>query len=161
MCSSDLRTAASSNATMAVRARHQMKQNVPFEGFQGTVIKGLEKIKNEGAFSSKSTKTLNYTDALHGDLSGVAVDRWITLHFGANRQYEHKGKRQSLAPSIPLQKAIKAYITEIAYYTKCKPAEIAAMMWFAERTRNGNKTDRGYATTLTRKFGTLFPLFDE
>jgi hypothetical protein len=152
-----IRTSANSNAALALKAFTQMKQEKEFTGFQKIVIIGLEKIRAEGLYTSKSTKTVNYTQALHGNLQGVAVDRWLTLQFGANRQYEHRGKRQSYSPSIPLQRAIKAYIKTIAYYTNLKPAEIAAMMWFAERTKNGTKSDRGYSFTLAKKLLTLFP----
>jgi len=155
-----IRTSANSNATLALKAFKQMVAGEEFTGFQKTVIIGLKKIREEGMYSSKSTKTVNYTQALHGDLRGVAVDRWLTLQFGANHQYEFEGKKISHSPSIPLQRDIKEYIKTIAYYTGIKPAEVAAMMWFAERTKGGTKSDRGYSTTLAKHLHTLFPLVE-
>lgn len=151
-------SSANSNATFAIKAFVQYKRGVPFSGFLGTVISALNKIVEEGSYSSDSTKTVNYTDALQGDTEGVAVDRWLTQQFGAARKYRYKGRVAYLSPSVPLQRAIKSYVQTIASYTDLQPVELHAMMWFAERTRAGNKTDRSYATTLRKKLmETMFP----
>lgn len=151
-----IRNKASANATLALRAYFQFINQEPFTGFQSVVIVGLNKLRDSGKYSSKSTKTVNYTKALKGNRQGIPVDRWLTKQFGVQRKYEHKGSIGVFSPSIPLQRAIQFYIKTLSEYIRVKPSAIAAMMWYATRTASGEKSDRGYANTLTKKIGTLF-----
>lgn len=151
-----IRNKASANATLALRAYFQFINQEPFTGFQSVVIVGLNKLRDSGKYSSKSTKTVNYTQALKGNRQGIPVDRWLTKQFGAQRKYEHKGSVGIFSPSIPLQRAIQFYVKTLSEYINVKPSAIAAIMWYATRTTSGEKSDRGYANTLEKKIGTLF-----
>ncbi len=151
-----IRSKANSNVTLGFRAYLQFIKGEDFTGYQPVVIAGLNKLRDSGKYSSKSTKTVNYTKALNGNRQGIAVDRWLVKQFGAQRKYEHNGRVDICSPSIPLQRAIQQYIKTLNLYIKAKPSAIAAMMWYATRTASGEKSDRGYSATLSRKIGTLF-----